>query len=110
MNKPSHSPHSLYSSPNRGEVRRGALRGTAFAHNAPTPSLPRMGRGLSITLLILCLTLTAWGVKRPLLRPKDIPAYEEQQRKKREKLEQDEIELNRIDADATAKPTTPPKE
>lgn len=62
------------------------------------------------TLVLMALLVASCGVKRPLIRPKDIPAYEEQQRKKREKLEQDEIELNRIDADAAAQPTTKPKE
>lgn len=50
------------------------------------------------TLILLVLIVASCGVKRPLIRPKDIPAYEEQKRQKREKLEQDEIELNRIDA------------
>lgn len=64
----------------------------------------------SATFIFLACIVASCGVKRPLLRPKDIPAYEEQQRKKREKLIQDEIELNRIDADAAAQPTTTSKE
>ncbi len=62
----------------------------------------------TLTLIMLALIVASCGVKRPLLRPKDIPAYEEQQRKKREKFEQDEIELNRIDA-ASETPTEPKK-
>lgn len=42
-----------------------------------------------LTLMLIALTVAACGVQRPLLRPKDIPAYEEQQRKKREKIEQE---------------------
>ncbi len=33
------------------------------------------------------LTLSACGIQRPLIAPKDIPAYEERLRKKRERLE-----------------------
>ena len=58
----------------------------------------------TLTLILLALIVASCGVKRPLIRPKDIPAYEEQKRQKREKLEQDEIELNRIDA-ASETPT-----
>lgn len=51
-----------------------------------------------ITLIFLSLSVASCGVKRPLIRPKDIPAYEEQQRKKRESLEQDKRELEELDA------------
>ena len=45
------------------------------------------------TLFIFLLTtLTACGVQRPLIKPKDIPAFEEEQRKKREKIEQEQRE------------------
>jgi len=41
-----------------------------------------------IFLLALALVvLTDCGIKRPLMPPKDIPAFEEKQRKKRERLE-----------------------
>lgn len=43
----------------------------------------------NLTLILLALTMTACGVQRPLIRPKDIPAYEEEQRKKREKIERE---------------------
>ncbi|MES2985165.1 MAG: hypothetical protein V4735_08270 [Pseudomonadota bacterium] len=36
------------------------------------------------------LLLSACGVQRPLMKPKDIPAYEAQQREKRERLEQEQ--------------------
>jgi len=36
--------------------------------------------------------LCACGVQRPLIKPKDIPAYEEQQRKKRENIEKEQRE------------------
>lgn len=64
----------------------------------------------TLALMMLALIVASCGVKRPLIRPMDIPAYEEQQRKKREKLEQDESELRRIDADAAANAGTGPKE
>lgn len=48
--------------------------------------------------ILLAFTVTACGVQRPLMRPKDIPAYEEQQRKKRENIEQEMRELEAIDA------------
>lgn len=50
------------------------------------------------TLIFLALIVASCGVKRPLIKPKDIPAYEEQQRKKREALEQDKRELEALDA------------
>ena len=49
-----------------------------------------MGITTGMTRLILALAalslLTGCGVKRKLIAPKDIPAYEEKQRKKREQL------------------------
>lgn len=62
----------------------------------------------TLALMMLALIVASCGVKRPLIRPMDIPAYEEQQRKKREKLEQDESELRRIDA-VSETPTEPTK-
>lgn len=42
----------------------------------------------AMTLLILTtLTLSACGIQRPLIAPKDIPAYEERLKRKRERLE-----------------------
>ncbi|MDX2095284.1 MAG: hypothetical protein SFW64_05025 [Alphaproteobacteria bacterium] len=58
----------------------------------------------TLSLIVLALVIASCGVKRPLLRPKDIPAYEEQKRKKREELEQDQIELDREDAADAAAP------
>ena len=65
-------------------------------HPHRTP-LPLKGGAIALAA-VLCLTLTGCGVKRSLIRPKDIPAYEEQQRKKRESLEQDKRELEELDA------------
>lgn len=62
----------------------------------------------SVSLILLALLVASCGVKRPLVRPKDIPAYEEQQRKKRESLEQDKRELERIDAERAAQPEGQP--
>ena len=56
-----------------------------------------------ITLLVLAVA--SCGVQRPLMRPKDIPAYEQQQRKKIEKIEQENRELQAIDAKAKAAKT-----
>ncbi len=58
----------------------------------------------SATLIFLTLLVTGCGVQRPLLRPADIPAYEEQQRKKREDIAREERELEAIDA---KKPVAP---
>jgi len=46
-----------------------------------------MTRTLLIALSLLMLT--GCGIQRPLMMPKDIPAYEEKQRRKQERLEQD---------------------
>lgn len=49
-------------------------------------------------LLIFCsLTLTACGVQRPLMRPAEVPAYEEKQRKKREQMIEEQQELKALD-------------
>ena len=55
-------------------------------------------------LIFLALIVASCGVKRPLIKPKDIPAYEEQQRKKRESLEQDKRELDALDAARATNP------
>jgi hypothetical protein len=52
----------------------------------------------ALVLIPLAVMLAACGVQRPLMRPKDIPAYEETQRKKREAIEQELRELEAIDA------------
>jgi predicted small lipoprotein YifL len=46
---------------------------------------------MSRLLLLLCAAtvLSACGIKRPLMRPADIPAYEEQQRRKFRQLQED---------------------
>jgi hypothetical protein len=53
-------------------------------------------------LLSLALVLASCGVQRPLMRPKDIPAYEEQQRKKRQEIIDEQKELDAIDAKRAA--------
>lgn len=58
-----------------------------------------------IILLSLALLLAACGVQRPLIRPKDIPAYEEQQRQKRQEILDEQKELEAIDAKRAATPT-----
>ena len=57
-------------------------------------------RGFFLTLL--ALTVASCGVQRPLMRPKDIPAFEEKQRLKREKIEQEQRDLDAIDAKRSA--------
>ena len=42
---------------------------------------------------LMAVMLAGCGVQRPLMKPKDIPAFEEQLHKKREKLEQEQREL-----------------
>lgn len=44
----------------------------------------------SILIAMALLTLTGCGVRRPLMKPKDIPAYEENMRRKREQLYEEE--------------------
>jgi predicted small lipoprotein YifL len=59
-------------------------------------------------LCILAFTVAGCGVQRPLMRPKDIPAYEEQQRKKLERIEQEQREFDAKDA-ARKNAETPPE-
>lgn len=42
-----------------------------------------------VLLLLLCTSVTACGIKRPLIRPSEIPAYEQ---KRQEKLEKRRID------------------
>lgn len=42
-----------------------------------------------VLLAMSALLLANCGIQRPLIPPKDIPAYEEQRRKKRAQLEED---------------------
>lgn len=48
-------------------------------------------------VLVLCTSLTACGVQRPLLRPAEVPAYEEKQRKKREAMIEEQQQLKALD-------------
>ncbi|MFZ4540656.1 MAG: hypothetical protein ACOYNL_02450 [Rickettsiales bacterium] len=50
-----------------------------------------MMRAALVTLIVL--SVASCGVPRPLIRPKEVPAYEEQQRKKRERIEQEQREM-----------------
>ena len=58
-----------------------------------------------LTLAILVLTLASCGVQRPLIRPSEIPAFEEKQRKKHERIEQEKREA--LENDAQKTPTEP---
>lgn len=63
----------------------------------------------TVLLVVLLVPLAACGIKRPLIAPKDIPAYEAAQKKKLERYKdedqeaQPELESER----APALPTTP---
>ena len=46
----------------------------------------------TLPLLLLMLIVTACGVQRPLMPPKDIPAFKEEQRKKKEKIDEERRE------------------
>lgn len=50
---------------------------------------------MSRVLLFFCtvLVLSSCGVRRPLVKPKDIPAYEEAERRRLEKLERQKAEM-----------------
>ena len=58
-----------------------------------------------LILAIVALSLLAsCGVKRQLVRPKDIPAFEEKQRKKRKQLEiqtQEDIDAEKAQTEGT---------
>lgn len=45
-----------------------------------------MGMSRFLLLAFALVTLTNCGIKRPLIAPKDIPAYEERQRRRMEKI------------------------
>lgn len=45
---------------------------------------------MSLALMVVC----ACGVQRPLMKPSEIPAYEEKQRKKRERLLDEQQQAN----------------
>lgn len=59
-------------------------------------------------LLAFCALalLAGCGIKRPLLRPNQIPAYEEKQRRKLQQLE-DDPDLTPAAAPGAASPETP---
>ncbi len=46
-----------------------------------------------IPLLFLVLTLAACGVEKPLIKPKDIPAYEAKKQQRIDQYEQEQREL-----------------
>jgi hypothetical protein len=57
-------------------------------------------------LLVLSLLILAnCGLKRPIMPPKDIPAYQEKLRKKRERLQDDKAPA---DADQSTDGSSPP--
>jgi hypothetical protein len=49
-------------------------------------------------LILLALSLAACGVQRPLMKPADIPAYEAAKQRKRDKMAQDEQQLQQQNA------------
>lgn len=51
-----------------------------------------------LTYFILALSLASCGVQRPLIKPADIPAYQAAQQRKREKIAQEELEQQKMDA------------
>ena len=63
-----------------------------------------MKRGLIYGIVLLLLA--ACGIQRPLIAPKDIPAYEAKREKKRAKLEQEVEKANPPPPSASAAPTT----
>lgn len=52
----------------------------------------------TIAALAALIALSACGIKRPLVKPMDIPAYEAKIKKKREKYEQDDAAVGAVDA------------
>lgn len=62
----------------------------------------------NVALIILALGVAGCGVQRDLIRPKDIPAYEEKQRKKREDIEKERQQLEEIDARRAAEEAATP--
>lgn len=66
----------------------------------------------SLLLILPLLALTACGVQRPLIAPKDIPAHEERLKRKRQRLEDTPVTVQQLPTDATsggmpASPETP---
>ena len=65
---------------------------------------------MKITVLILStlvLSLSACAIKRPLIRPADIPAYEEKQRKKIEDREEFLREQQQREDELERQPSAP---
>ncbi|MFM9889724.1 MAG: hypothetical protein ACKVOE_03635 [Rickettsiales bacterium] len=63
---------------------------------------------MSRVLLLFCaaLVLSSCGVRRPLVKPKDIPAYEEAERRRIEKLQRQKAEVEALPE--SPKPATAP--
>ena len=58
----------------------------------------------ALMVLFPCLVLAACGVQRPLIAPKDIPAYQEQRQKKRDRIEQEkQEEIEKANQEGAAK-------
>lgn len=45
-----------------------------------------------LAFILLALSVAACGVERPLIKPKDIPAYEAAKQRKRDKAAQDALD------------------
>ena len=61
----------------------------------------------AVAFALIAVLLAGCGVKRPLMRPNEIPAYEERQRQKHERLEQERRELEAKDRAAGILPAEP---
>ena len=53
----------------------------------------------AFTAILCVMMLAGCGVKRPLIAPKDIPQYETDLRKKRERIMQQQDDIDRANAD-----------
>lgn len=45
-----------------------------------------------LALMVAVMAVSACGIKRPLMRPKDIPAYEEKRARKMQKFQQQDAQ------------------
>lgn len=64
---------------------------------------------VALSIALALVMLTGCGIRKPLMKPKDIPAYEEKRERKREQLERDlrEAPTTRIEDAPEAAPPTP---
>ena len=62
------------------------------------------GMTKTVCLLSLMIAVTACGIKRPVMPPKDIPAYEARQKKKLEKYKDEKKDVNTSEETETTTP------